>query len=453
MGYNTDWYGSLELNRKLTRAEQQEWDNIVENRHDSEYGYGDPKREYPSIWCNFVVEGDEFMWNGSEKTYEGYGWILFFLKWTKEKSMEYGEDMLLYAEGEMSFKGEDESDIGRVIVVYDKDNRKYSVEEEVAEIEYRYSKNDTQTFKEGGKLKHTFEGGLFQLNIGWFYYKHKKFIYEAIKKIENESKPGVYDKITDSKEVYDNVQGPFKNIIKEVEQTVDMVFRVTEFKEGGTFVRGIKEGGTLKAVPVVDVRIRLYYSHKQGGSNGYSVNYIYKMGGKGKNRWIDPTNYIYETKSYAEVEEFKKGGTLKVKGRSWYEAGGMVKQAQQMRRFKEEMDNSIRQAKNEIEQSKRSIEKSKQNLVDSADNIKKEERSIKENIAGMRQDAKEAQEFERRARKYKRGGKTYSRENRPSPSKSATIFNVGYRSRGNDGNIWEVKENIKGTHRWVKLKG
>ena len=38
MGYNTDWHGGLELNRNLTRAEQQEWDDVVENRHDSEYG-------------------------------------------------------------------------------------------------------------------------------------------------------------------------------------------------------------------------------------------------------------------------------------------------------------------------------------------------------------------------------------------------------------------------------
>ena len=381
-----------------------------------------------------------------------------------------------------------------------------------------------QRFKEGGEVFPDFGAAFFELNIGWFYYKHKKFIYEAIKKIENESKPGTYDEITDSKEVYDNVQGPFKNIIKDVKQDVDMIFQVTQ-----------------RGVPVVGLRIKLNYTHKQGGSNGYSINYVYRMerGGTGENdRWVDPT------KSYAEVKKFKKGGTLKVKGRSWYEAGGMVKQAQQMRRFKEEMDNSIRQAKNEIEQSKRSIEKSKQNLVDSADNIKREERSIKENISGMRQDAKEAQEFERRARKYKRGGifeedngdeegniddaifgmdkwlpedddairefqdiedygteedmieylngwgdedvlyeryglgsesypaiakkiigraqmgksyakggRTYSRENRPSPSKSATIFNTGYRSRGNDGNIWEVKENIKGTHRWVKLKG
>ena len=242
MGYNTDWHGGLELNRNLTRAEQQEWDDVVENRHDSEYGYGDPKREYPSIWCNFEVEGRRFQWNGNEKTYEGYGWILFFLKWTKEKS----KDNLLYAEGEMTFKGEDESDIGKVIVVYYVDNKQYGVEEHVAEIEYRYFQKDKQHFKKGGKLK--------------------------------------------------------------------------------------------------------------------------------------------------------------VKGRSWYEAGGMVKQADKMRRFKNEMDTSIRQSKGEIEESKRNIEKNRQNLIDSAENIKREEKSIGENIIGMREDAKEAQEFERRARKYAKGG-------------------------------------------------
>ena len=424
MGYNTDWNGSLELNRKLTRAEQQEWDDVVENRHDSEYGYGDPKREYPSIWCNFEVEGDEFMWNGNEKTYEGYGWILFFLKWTKEKS----KDNLLYAEGEMTFQGEDMNDLGRVTVEYDEDE--YFVEEEVGDIQINYSQNDIQRFKEGGKLKVGFEDGFYKFNIGWFWNRNEEFIMEALNKIKNESKPGTYDEITDSKEVYDDVKGPFKNIIKDVQQTVDIVFQVTQ-----------------RGIPVVGLRIKLNYTHKQGGSNGYSLSYVYFLEGPRKNRWVDPT------KSYSEVEEFKKGGKLKVKGRSWYEAGGMVKQADKMRRFKNEMDQSIRQSKGEIEESKRNIEKNRQNLIDSADNIKREERSIKENIVGMREDAKEAQEFERRARKYAKGGRTYSRENRPSPSDSATLFEPGYRSRGNDGNIWEIRENIKGTHRWVKLKG
>tara|TARA_R110000824_G_scaffold282958_6_gene471262 strand:+ start:1927 stop:3486 length:1560 start_codon:yes stop_codon:yes gene_type:complete len=519
MGYSTDWHGGLELSRSLTPAEQKEWDNIEENRHDSKHGYGDSKREYPSIWCNFEVQGRRFQWNGNEKTYEGYGWILYFLKTCKEWSME---NDLVYATGEMIWEGEQSDDRGRVIVGYDTKTNLYEVEEEVGEISYTYTSNDRKKFKKGGKVR--------------------------------------------------------------------------------------------------------------------------------------------------------------VKGRSWYEAGGMVKQAEKMRSFKNEMDNSIRKSKTEIEDSKRSIQKNRENLIDSAENIQREEKSIIDNMRGMREDAKEAQEFERRAKKYKhggsvdystmemvsnidekwesqadiqkdliqllqaqyeangpeilrdwqetieiiqiklnilkntdpnyyakggkieefvsiqlnlgakidtatkkkikeltvpdgydvrfinsgysisvsgkevvktgnaeyakanklmtqikdiitknyakggeiyeydyqdevhkmvsdlteeeyenfcsnydidpedasqmqwfigdldeddadevmseirinikykernyaKGGRTYSRENRPSPSDSATIFDIGYRSRGNDGNIWEIRENIKGTHRWVKLKG
>ena len=199
MGYSTDWHGGLELSRSLTPAEQKEWDNIEENRHDSKHGYGDSKREYPSIWCNFEVQGRRFQWNGNEKTYEGYGWILYFLKTCKEWSME---NDLVYATGEMIWEGEQSDDRGRVIVGYDTKTNLYEVEEEVGEISYTYTSNDRKKFKKGGKVR--------------------------------------------------------------------------------------------------------------------------------------------------------------VKGRSWYEAGGMVKQAEKMRSFKNEMDNSIRKSKTEIEDSKRSIQKNRQ---------------------------------------------------------------------------------------------
>lgn len=39
---------------------------------------------------------------------------------------------------------------------------------------------------------------------------------------------------------------------------------------------------------------------------------------------------------------------------------------------------------------------------------------------------------------------------RPSPSQSATLFNVGQRKKGNDGNMWQVKQNVNGVKRWVK---
>lgn len=44
-----------------------------------------------------------------------------------------------------------------------------------------------------------------------------------------------------------------------------------------------------------------------------------------------------------------------------------------------------------------------------------------------------------------------TRETRPSPSQSATKFPAGTRMRGNDGNLWEVRLNKAGVHRWVKI--
>lgn len=41
---------------------------------------------------------------------------------------------------------------------------------------------------------------------------------------------------------------------------------------------------------------------------------------------------------------------------------------------------------------------------------------------------------------------------RPSPSISATIFDVGTKMRGNDGNIWEIIEDSRGVRRWKKIK-
>jgi len=42
------------------------------------------------------------------------------------------------------------------------------------------------------------------------------------------------------------------------------------------------------------------------------------------------------------------------------------------------------------------------------------------------------------------------RKHRPSPSDSATLYPSGKRKRGNDGNMWEIRVNKNGVHRWVK---
>jgi len=42
------------------------------------------------------------------------------------------------------------------------------------------------------------------------------------------------------------------------------------------------------------------------------------------------------------------------------------------------------------------------------------------------------------------------KKNRPSPNESATLFNIGFEKKGNDGNMWIIKENKNGVKKWNK---
>jgi len=134
MGYNTDWNGYLETSRPFTESEINQWTEMAETRHDSEYHYGNSQREYPSIWCDFEISNQEgtgvFQWNGSEKTYEGLGWIKYFLNWT----MKLDEPMVV--KGRFDWEGEEEGDEGVVIV--ERKDRDYIIH--IGEVEKHYHK-------------------------------------------------------------------------------------------------------------------------------------------------------------------------------------------------------------------------------------------------------------------------------------------------------------------------
>jgi|GEM_PF-6523692 len=53
---------------------------------------------------------------------------------------------------------------------------------------------------------------------------------------------------------------------------------------------------------------------------------------------------------------------------------------------------------------------------------------------------------------YRSGGieRSHNKNERPSPSISATVYPEGYKMIGNDGNLWEIHIDSRGTHRWVK---
>ena len=124
MGYNTDWNGQLNLSRKLTDKEQEEWDTIQNERHDSEYEYGNKNREYPSIWCGFEVNGDVFEWDTNEKTYMGQEWIRFFVN----KVIEWNKEKEIIVEGEMEWRGQDMGDNGKVKVKYNSGSKMYQID-------------------------------------------------------------------------------------------------------------------------------------------------------------------------------------------------------------------------------------------------------------------------------------------------------------------------------------
>lgn len=46
--------------------------------------------------------------------------------------------------------------------------------------------------------------------------------------------------------------------------------------------------------------------------------------------------------------------------------------------------------------------------------------------------------------------KSHKRSGRPSPSQSATLYSVGFRMTGNDGNTYKIIKAINGVKRWQK---
>ena len=53
---------------------------------------------------------------------------------------------------------------------------------------------------------------------------------------------------------------------------------------------------------------------------------------------------------------------------------------------------------------------------------------------------------------FKTKSKNNSKKKRPSPSESATLFNIGTKKIGNDGNEWIIKENKNGVKKWSIIK-
>jgi len=163
MGYNTDWNGQLRTNRPFTTQELKEWEGITDERHDSEFEFGDQRREFPSIWCGFEIKNynDDsgtygvFRCMGYEKTYQGKEWTIFFLK----KLIKWSKTKDIYAEGELEWKGDDgDNDMGRLVVERAAEEIGYPPEEKmlimhIETVDFKYRREKTAyVFKDAHKI-------------------------------------------------------------------------------------------------------------------------------------------------------------------------------------------------------------------------------------------------------------------------------------------------------------
>ena len=69
-----------------------------------------PPETQPGLWCQWVVEGNEIVWDDGEKFYEYDSWLIYLIK-------NFIEPSGYKLNGEIQFQGEDEDDFGTICVV------------------------------------------------------------------------------------------------------------------------------------------------------------------------------------------------------------------------------------------------------------------------------------------------------------------------------------------------
>ena len=103
MGYTTDFWGSLTPSRELTEEEEQTINDLQDIRHEDGYEKG------RSIWCQWMIEDGELVWDGGEKFYAYVPWLKYLIE-------EYFDKWGVKLNGEIGFQGESPDDQGVICV-------------------------------------------------------------------------------------------------------------------------------------------------------------------------------------------------------------------------------------------------------------------------------------------------------------------------------------------------
>lgn len=105
MGYTTKFIGHINLTRKLTMAEARqllEFNEDPDRIEDTEH----PTRSYLQWVPSETL--DALVWDEGEKFYDYEQWLQWILRWLADRGVR--------ASGQLDWRGEDGSDIGRITV-------------------------------------------------------------------------------------------------------------------------------------------------------------------------------------------------------------------------------------------------------------------------------------------------------------------------------------------------
>lgn len=79
-----------------------------------------PPKTQPGLWCQWVIEGNELVWDQGEKFYEYEEWLIYLID-------NFIAPSGYKLNGEIEFQGEDEEDFGTIRVVDNEVNLVYGM--------------------------------------------------------------------------------------------------------------------------------------------------------------------------------------------------------------------------------------------------------------------------------------------------------------------------------------
>ena len=71
--------------------------------------YNDPPPSQPGLWCQWIVEDDQLIWNGMKKVYDYTEWLKYLIE-------HFFKPLGYTLNGSVEYQGEESSDFGKIIV-------------------------------------------------------------------------------------------------------------------------------------------------------------------------------------------------------------------------------------------------------------------------------------------------------------------------------------------------